>query len=232
MVGCLVMCISPALALIGCGLPSYPALVAPSRIEFPTSPEAGLVFSFSMPAENNPDTFLGLEPYYKIYTGLEEEAANIDDENSAIDRSSLERLGFRRFLDATTAATVYDDRPLILLDTTTKTDADATILIDFSPIAGELADYPNLIIGDDSYPLARNAATDPSTAEKRGFDVDQIQTGDPDIPETYDPDSADPAATNLYIAIYLLAYGQDIDALEFNIFSQPTFGGYIAIPGY
>ena len=215
----------------GCGLPSYPALYAPILVRGPDSVESGLEFVFGITSDDDPAIFEGLELYYKLYTSTQIEDGQIDsDALRIVDRATLENTGFRRFLN-TTSTGDEELKPLIPLDDSEKLDSDLEILIDFSPlISAEPSDYPVLTHGETDVSLARNASAVTGTYIKKGFPSDAFSGTDGDVPVGYGGDDPE-NVPRLYIALYSLTYGNDYASLEFNILSQPTYAGYIAIPG-
>ena len=219
-----------AVGLAGCGIPSYPSLIAPETL-LPTSPESGLELAFNIPTLNDADIFEGFELYYKIYSGGDEASGLIaTDIESIVDLATLQQASF----DPMILAEATDDliRPLVPIQDSLKSDGDIVIVLDFAPIiAAEPAEFPSLSIDEDATSLARNIALLGNPPVPAGFSDDSFDATDTDMPVTFDPESADPLASILYISMYVLSYGNDIPALQFNIYSQPSFAGYILVPG-
>lgn len=210
---------------VSCGLPSYPALYPPLIPEFPT--ESSLDFTFAIPSGNNSSVFQGFEIYYKLYTDSDLET--LDTELPAIiDFPTLLGHGYHRLLLSGSSST-EDQKPLV----PSENDPDLpALIIDFSPLSfsGENASkYPSLTAGGETYTLARNAAEANMPVRRKGFSPDEFAKGEADVPQTFttDPDSP---GSRLFIAIFVLSYGVDIVANEFNIYSEPTYAGYIALP--
>ena len=216
---------------LGCGIPSYPSLIAPDTV-LPTSPESGLEFTFMIPTANDDDIFEGFELYYKLYTGTQEADGLIELESgSVVDFATLQQAGFASMLDASDSSGEAV-RPLLPLSDDVENDATAELVLDFSPIiAAEPSQFPEIVIEDVVTRLARNRAVPGNQAVAAGFFTDDFAAADGDIPIGYDPESVNPEDLRIYIAMYILSYGNDIPSLEFNIYSQPSFAGYIAIPG-
>ena len=216
----------------GCGIPSYPSLDAPGIVLQYPNPDSGLEFVFDIPIDNDSTIFEGFEVYYRLYSGTELADNLIErDRQAIINRVTLEQRGYRRFYDTQTTSPLDVSRPLLELTSAQKNDATLDVILDFSTLISSTAPstYPVAIIDEESIPLARNASSDPKTLTLKGFFPDALATTDADVPSSYVPGSTD-SAGSLYVSVYVLSYGNDLP-LDPNIYSQPAWAGYIAVPG-
>ena len=237
-VGCI-----PLILAVACGIPSYPYLAPPplETVEYPTSPEAGLKFEYGIPVSNNATIFEGFDLYYKLYSAIDREENLIEsDRLSSINQRRLEENLFRRLYEPSSAPEDQPIRPLIELSDAQKSDGDLRVILDFSYLNEQI--YVKAFFGETDSPdlteitdLARDVSVPEDSAEGslapvyKGFTAAEFLPGDGDLPVTYDPEND--ATATLYVALYVLSYGNDYQtSLNFNLYSEPLYLGFIAIP--
>jgi hypothetical protein len=220
------------LIILACGIPStsYLPPVPLSGVVYPLPSETLYTFSAPDPDTTNSDIFEGFEIYYKFFTEAEAADRDVIDENgdtalsASVSKTELVNAGYVRLASAAEIASELPDVPLIELTTVEKDDPDFAVSLNFSNVSPSRPEYLDPLYPASSagnFRFSRTLANSSGNRILKGFAATDFAAGDSDLPTNFDP----AAESFLYITLYVLSYGNNFDAFDFDIYSTAVYIG-------
>jgi hypothetical protein len=214
----------------GCGLASYPYLYKPEVKGF----QEEVLRSFYNTPINNPNIFWGFEVFYKIHDPREI-TSPVDDPNvlrteaedflteSNILSGTISNNGYFRLFE--TVSGVIPDaiiKPLVKIPEADRGN-DFYITINLTDFHSPILYFPDT---DETgaFAVRRKVDTGAAVFEAKGFDNDDLDPEDPDVPDSLsDPDNWD----GVVVTFYVCTFGYTVDFQP--IYSEPEYIGKIEI---
>ena len=216
-------CFVILLSIGGCGIPStsYMPPIPEDSIIRPLEGES--FFTFGIPSDNNPEIFEGFEIYYRFYRIDDPALAAMVGDNelqTPVTRQALANARYRRLHNADESPELLSELPLIPILREDRSDSNLIITLDFGGISNTFPHetYANIL-------LSRLIDIAGSAPAVKGFSSTDFSKSDPDIPPGIDVNTA----SNFYLSLYAMSYGNEISSISLDIHSTAVYLGRIRI---
>lgn len=229
--------------LAGCGLPSFPSLDAPT-VPGSYNPADSNIFEFFNASQQNPDTFLGFELYYKFYdpnntTGYLSDETSLT--NGQTGPSQIASLGYKPLYVWPSGYVVGDtiatrQPPLISITDTALKGTQFAVTIPFSvavsvsgsPPKSDI--FPGVFVNGQNTPSVQVARYLPNPESPgnfllRGFGGGDFRTTDGlsnggDVPDSVIQSATTGVSVPIVLGLYAIAYG--LASLTTPLYSVPV----------